>query len=98
MVAEARGAKWGEGKRPDPLHLSKTWEGSIDCVSHWKNMKAFAVIDVQRGPSVVTEAGPSERHEIPYFDQKYHLSDISFTSMANVSYRKGPEPSTVGWD
>lgn len=61
-------------------------------------MKAFAVIDGQRGPQILTEPGPSERHEIPYFDQKYDLSDISFTSMANVSYRKEPEPSTVGLD
>lgn len=74
--------RWGEGKRSDLLHL----KGSICCMcfSFKKFMKTFPVIDVQRGPSILTEAGPSDRHEIPYLDQKYCLSDIPFISTANV--------------
>ena len=39
-------------------------------------MKPLAIQDIQRGPSVLTEVEPSDRHEIPYFDPKYCLSDI----------------------
>ena len=52
-------------------------------------MKPLAIQDVQKSPSVLTEAEPSERHEIPYFDSKYCLSAVHSPHGRRVSRQKG---------
>lgn len=90
--------RWGEGKRFELLHLSNTQKGSI-CYIHFsweKSMKTLAIQDVQKSPSVLTEAEPLERHEIPYFDSKYCLSDIHSLPWQMCFPSKGVESSTIG--